>query len=560
MFAGVAGAVGPSLSKAGAAVGSKFASAMGKTGSVLGPVVGKIAPFAVALGTVGGGFARASLGAARFGGSLAKIAAGSALSAVGRLGSLLPSIGSAFLNVGAAALKFAAVGGTIAAVLGVKAASAAAHLSETINTNKQVFGNASNAIVKDAERMNAAFGTSRKEYIEGANALGGQLQGVGYGSKDAAALSNQLLKLAADATASRDPLGGFAESLGKIRSGLSGEMEPLKAWGLDLSEAAVKAEALRMGIVKQASDLDNAGKVQARMSIITKGLAADQGALLRESTGPAAQMNEFWGRLSTLWETVGGSIAPALGVALEGVNTAIVAAGLAWESSRDAVTTWASSTLEGLGFANDGVGILQKTIGFLADAWGVVKGATAGVFSYMEAGLAKLSGWVAKLFEGLAALGAGDWASNLQTAFESYSGEAAKLSEDLGKTMQDAFNPTSLASTSVDDFFEKARKKIEGAKLELAKPATEAIGKPTPQGTPKEEKAKPTKLFGSAMLAGSSEAASTVLRSKYGAGKDGVAANTKRSAETLKTIAEYQKKTVDLLANRSMAVPEFIGL
>jgi hypothetical protein len=221
---------------------------------------------------------------------------------------------------------------------------------------------------------------------------------------------------------------------------------------------------------------------------------------------------------------------------------------MAWDASKDSVGSWASSTLEGLGFANDGVGILQKSVGWLADAWGVAKGAVAGFFGYMEAGLAKISSWLSTLFGGLAKIGAGEWASNLQTFFEDYSAAAGKLSEDLSKTMAEAFNPTSLASASVNKFFEDAARKINDAKASIANAAAEPVGKPNPTAAPEKEK-KATNPFSGVQLAGSTEAASTILRTKYGAsGKDATVAEQKRTTEGVKALVKGQAKTNQLLA------------
>ncbi|MCV6900945.1 hypothetical protein OE165_28330, partial [Escherichia coli] len=66
-------------------------------------------------------------------------------------------------------------------------------------------------------------------------------------------------------------------ALEKIRSGLVGEAEPLRAFGVLLSEAAVKQQALAMGVRPVNGELSEQEKVMARVELITKGLNKAQG-------------------------------------------------------------------------------------------------------------------------------------------------------------------------------------------------------------------------------------------------------------------------------------------
>lgn len=561
-FAFVLGGVGSYVAKATGPARSAFANFANATGKALQETYGKIGgkvgaglkswfgqsnlgPIAVQFARLGSGLGSIARGLGSFAAGLGKIAWGAASSGASALTSALTSASRSILSVGTGLAKIAAIGGVVGTILGVKAAGAAAHLTETFNKTNQVFGKDGAGVVATAEKMNAAFGVSRKEFLDGASAIGGMLQGMGYAQKDAAGLSSSLARLAADAAAFRDvPLD---VALQKIRSGLSGEAEPLKEWGVLIDEASVKNEALRMGIIKQGQDLSQAGKVQARLSLITKGLGKDSGALTRESTGTAAQMAEVWGRLQTLWEQIGASIAPALGVALQGVNQAIVAAGLAWEDGKAAVLGWFGVTNESLGQANGGVGILQASIGWLADAWSVVKGATAGFFSYFESGISAISGWLSSIFGALEKIGAGDWATSARKALDDYSAAAKTVSDDLWKSSQEAFGSTGKGSAAVDDYFARAAQKIEAAKAELAKTnGVNAAVKPTAAAAEADDKKKKKgkgEQFAGAFSAGSKEAANVVLKSRYGSGGDDAAKAAKATAANTKAAADA---TIDL--------------
>lgn len=431
----------------------------------------------------------------------------------------------------------AAAGGAALAALGVKAGASAAHLEEAYNKTDQVFGKHGESVIATAHKMADAYGTERQAYLDGTAALGGQLQGVGYAERDAANLSTQLANLAADAAAFRDV--GFDDALLKIRSGLSGEAEPLKAWGVDISDAAVKTEGLRLGLVRAGQEMDNSAKVQARLSLIQRGLAKDSGALARESTGTAAQINEVWGRLAGLMETIGQTTAPILGSALQGVNQAIVAAGLAWEDGSAAVMSWFGVTSEGVEGATGGVGIFGKAVEWLGTAWDAARGGVATFFSYFEAGISKVSGWMASILDGLHKIGAGEWAASARDALQGYADAARSTSEGMAGYAAEAF--ADKAGQASDSYWARARAKIDAARQEMATSKAEEIGAPkAAEAAVKPTKGKATE-FAEAMKLGSTAAASTLLRSRYGLGKDGTAEAAKQTAANTKEVVPALK-------------------
>ncbi|WP_165068261.1 hypothetical protein [Paludisphaera rhizosphaerae] len=517
---------------------------------------GNLGPLAIQLTRVGSGAGQAGGGLARIGWGVAKVGAS-------KLQTSLVSVGSSLAKVGAAAVV---AGG----ILGVKAAGEAAHLTETYNKTNQVFGESGAGVIATAENMNKAFGVSRKEFLDGASALGGMLQGMGYAQTDAATLSTSLSQLAADAAAFRDvPLD---QALQKIRSGLSGEAEPLKEWGILIDEASVENEALTLGLVKQGEALDNAAKVQARMSLIQKGLAKDSGALNRESTGTAAQMAELWGRLETLWETLGSTVAPALGLGLQAVNTALLAGSLAWQD----LTTWISSTmaeaLGGLDVAGVATSAWNGAVGLVTKSWYALKGAALEVFSYIQSGVGKVASGLASVLEAMARIGAGQWARTAAGNLREFASQAEQISKGSAAKAQEAFSAMFSPSGKAEEgYLARARKEIEEAKakLEAQRTAPLAVAGPQRQQEQKtaekaaekavEDKPKEDRdRFAGAYAAGSKEAADIVLKSRYGVGKDDSAKAAKATADnTGKMVAaqvDLGRKFGEWLTKQSAAV------
>jgi hypothetical protein len=501
------------------------------------------------LGSIASGALRASAGALRFGAGLAKLGLSVVVSALSALKSTVLGVGSAFASAVGSALKFGAVGGILGAVVGVKMVRDAANLEESMNKVSVVFGKSGSVVVATADRMQSAFGLSKTAFLDGASAFGGFFAGAGYAEKDAASLSVRMVKLAADMGSLRNiPV---AEALTKIQAGLAGEAEPLRRFGVDLTEANVEAWALKMGLAAVGEELSAGAKVQSRIAIITQGLSKDMGDLARTADSPSNALKEFWGRVEDLSATFGESLLPIAAGALQGINSGLVALKDAWLANRDSVLQWAATAAESMGLTGGGVAILRRGIGALADGWQYVRAQATRAFSYIAGGLSNVTAGLAKFFEGLSYLGGGEWAVGVQRELESMSKSLEQSGKDLFKGFKEQL-AAPLASKGVDQFFTDAGKKIADARSQLANAPAEAVGAPASAAAAKPKAEAARDLFSGAMVAGSNDAAATILRSKYGSvGKDGTAANTKRTADGIAQLVEVQRQNTRLLSARA---------
>ena len=240
-------------------------------------------------------------------------------------GILAPLLG---IKDGAAAAGLAVKVGLVgAAAYGmVKLAGLASDLNETISKTEQVFGTSTKAVVSEAEKMAQAFGIPKKEFLDAAAAFGLIGQGAGMAEKDAAQMSTTLAKLAADASSFYNvPVD---QALEKIRSGLVGEAEPLRAFGVMLTEDAVKAKALAMGFKEHGGQLANNAKIAARYALIQQGLAKASGDLERTGGGYANQSRQLWGNLVEIGTEIGQTFVPVLEMVLRLTNS--VLKGILW--------------------------------------------------------------------------------------------------------------------------------------------------------------------------------------------------------------------------------------
>lgn len=181
-----------------------------------------------------------------------------------------------FGAVAKAGLAAAAIG---IVAFGAKAVSAASDLGEAVNKSNVIFGRNAEEIEKWAETGARAFGLSKTEALEAAGGFGQMLQTAGLAVGASARMSQALVELGGDLASfnNEDP----SEMLERLRSGLAGEAEPLRRFGVFISEARVKTEAYTSGIAKAGEELTEAQKIQARFNLILEDSSKAQGDFQR---------------------------------------------------------------------------------------------------------------------------------------------------------------------------------------------------------------------------------------------------------------------------------------
>lgn len=103
-----------------------------------------------------------------------------------------------------------------------------------------------------------------------------------------------------------------AEALQKIISGLTGETEPLKAFGVVISQAAVEAELLRLGFKGNASEASEAAKSIARANLIIEGLSVAQGDAARTADSAANVTKRMTAEFNTAARDLGNQLLPVM--------------------------------------------------------------------------------------------------------------------------------------------------------------------------------------------------------------------------------------------------------
>lgn len=310
----------------------------------------------------------------------------------GRLAAFAKQSNAMMRSAGRALLGASVAAGSGLSVALYKAVQRAGDLNETLSKVGAVFGPEAVKVIALADRMADSYGTSKQEILDAAAGIGLIGKAAGQANSKAAALSSEMAQLAVDAASFFNV--PVADALGKIRSGLVGESEPLRAFGVLLSETAVQAEAFRLGLTKKAKDsnLTESQKVEARASLITSGLAPAKGDQERTAGSPSNLEKTIGGRLGNAMAEVGLAVLPVWADILDVINSGAAAVARFITQNKDTISSWATGAMAsvkdlGSSFAaflgSEGIGAIWSAFkqvgGVASEQLGVVKSAIENV-------------------------------------------------------------------------------------------------------------------------------------------------------------------------------------
>jgi hypothetical protein len=186
----------------------------------------------------------------------------------------------------------------------------ASNLQEAQAKVTAVFGEQANQIFKWGRTTSTALGVSSRAALEAAGTYGNLFQAFGIGRTESAKMSTRLVELAADmASFNNVPI---EDALTALRSGLSGETEPLKRFGVALNDVRLRQEALNLGIYNGEGVLSVAQKSQAAYALILRDTALQQGDVARTADGLANQKKFLAAQVEDLSGTFGAVLMPVM--------------------------------------------------------------------------------------------------------------------------------------------------------------------------------------------------------------------------------------------------------
>lgn len=228
------------------------------------------------------------------------------------IGKNLQDAGKSISSVG----QKATLGLTLPIVaLGATAIDAASSLEETRNKANVVFGDMSQSVLDWSKTSATAFGQSQQQALDAAATYGNLFTALGVGQKPAADMSMSLVQLASDLASFND--ADPSEVLLALRSGLSGEVEPLKKFGVAMNEATLKAKAMELGMGDNLQTLTEAQKLQLRYALIMQQTSVAQGDFARTADGLANSQRTLKAQFTDAAAALGTQLLP---LALKGVQ------------------------------------------------------------------------------------------------------------------------------------------------------------------------------------------------------------------------------------------------
>lgn len=208
------------------------------------------------------------------------------------------------------ALKTAALGaGAALAVLAKDSITAASDLSESMSKSNVVFGASAKAVQDFAKTAALSLGQSQQQALEAAGTFGNLFVSMKIGQKESANMSMQLVKLASDLASFNNV--SPEEALEALRAGLVGETEPLRRFGINLDDAQMRAETLRLGLGEVGNTLTPLQKAQSAFSLIMKQSTTAQGDFARTSGGLANQQRILKAQFEDTKAALGQQLLPA---------------------------------------------------------------------------------------------------------------------------------------------------------------------------------------------------------------------------------------------------------
>ncbi|MDQ3542051.1 MAG: hypothetical protein M3440_15345, partial [Chloroflexota bacterium] len=233
----------------------------------------------------------------------------------------IDALGGSFAGMGDKAKLAGGIlaGGFVAAAVG--AVMSASDMNENLNKMNVVFGDSADAVAEFASTSAQSFGISESAALGTIGTFGNLLVSMGLGTNAAADMSTGVLSLAAD-------LGSFnnigtEEVLEKIRAGLVGETEPLRALGVNLSAAAVEARVLADNIGLTKDQITPAMKATASYALILEQTKTSQGDFANTSTGMANSMKIIQASFADVAAEIGSRLLPSIAPLISSLATSL---------------------------------------------------------------------------------------------------------------------------------------------------------------------------------------------------------------------------------------------
>jgi hypothetical protein len=219
-------------------------------------------------------------------------------------------------SIGSLGRNFAVFGAGITASTALlsKAVMSASNFEAEFEGVNQVFKDAAGSVQAFADAAAKTAGLSATEALQASKTFGLFATGAGLSVDAAAQFSTTMVQLAGD-------LGSFndvptAEALAAIQSGLMGQAEPLRKFGVFLDDARLKQEAMNMGLYDGDGALSTQAKMMASYSAILSQTTVQQGDFVKYGDTLGNQLKTISSDFQNLTKDIGMMLIPVITAAM----------------------------------------------------------------------------------------------------------------------------------------------------------------------------------------------------------------------------------------------------
>lgn len=213
------------------------------------------------------------------------------------------------LNVAAVAITFRKIGHFIA-----QAVTESNKYQEDLNLFTVALGQYAAEAQNYAEKVSDVMGIDPAQWLRNQGVFNTLLTGFGDTAERAQLMSQNLTQLGYDISSFFNI--SIEDAMQKLQSGISGELEPLRRLGYDLSQARLEQTAFNLGIKESVANMTQAEKAELRYYAIMTQVTTAQGDMARTLEAPANQLRILQAQLTQAARAIGNIFIPALNAIL----------------------------------------------------------------------------------------------------------------------------------------------------------------------------------------------------------------------------------------------------
>lgn len=207
------------------------------------------------------------------------------------------------------AISFVAIYRASAKLLGIAIAKSSQY-TEDLNLFTVSMGRYAEEAYNYAQKVSEVMGIDPAEWMRNQGVFNTIIAGFGVAGDKAAFMAKNLTQLGYDLASFYNI--DFESAMQKVQSGISGELEPLRRLGYDLSVARLEQERLNLGIDKSVSSMTQAEKSQLRYYAMMTQVTQVQGDMARTLENPANMLRVLRAELEQAARAVGNIFIPIL--------------------------------------------------------------------------------------------------------------------------------------------------------------------------------------------------------------------------------------------------------